>query len=62
MIQRIYGSTDGKGMKDIYMFLNEIINVQFLKLFLQDNKNTILVHLAAKRMGQGEVMQDKEES
>ena len=49
-------------MKDIYMFLNENINVWFLKLFLQDNKNTILVHLAAKRMGQGEVMQDKEVS
>lgn len=61
MIQRIYGSTDGKGMKDIYMFLNENINVRFFKLFLQDNKNTILVHLV-KRMGRGEAMQDKEVS
>lgn len=62
MIQRIYGSTDGKGMKDIYMFLNENINVRFFQLFLQNNKNTILVHLVVKRMGQGEVMQEKEVS
>lgn len=56
MIQRIYGSTDGKGMKDIYMFLNENIYVRFFQLFLQNNTNTILVHFIAKRMGQGEVM------